>query len=82
MLNLKQNTLVKAVGIIVLSAVVWTIGYLSGLEIGQKKAEQNFSQQRQNENNQRAAQLPKIPNVPDNQNTGLSDQLPAIPQIK
>lgn len=81
MLNLKNNPLVKAIAIIVLSAVVWTVGYLSGLEIGQKKAEQKFSQQNQNQNNQQPAQLPQIPAVPDGQGRALSNQLPQIPVV-
>lgn len=82
MLNLKNNPLVKAIAIVVLSAVVWTVGYLSGLEIGQKRAEQKFSQQNQDQNNQQKAQLPQIPTASNNQSEVTNNQLPAIPQIK
>lgn len=81
MLNLKNNPLVKAIAIVVLSAMVWTVGYLSGLEIGQKKAEQKFNQQSQNQNNQQKAILPQIPDTTDGQDRFSPDQLPQIPQV-
>lgn len=81
MSNLKNNPLVKAIAIVVLSAIVWTVGYLSGLEIGQKRAEQNFSQQNQNQNKQQNAQLPKIPEGSENQGEVTNNQLPQIPEV-
>ncbi len=81
MLNLKENTLVKVIALVILLAVIWTIGYLSGLEIGQKRAEQNLTQQNQKENNQTKALLPQIPAIPGNQGTASNNQLPQIPTV-
>ena len=82
MSNLKDNTLVKVIAVIILMVGVWTIGYLSGLEIGQKRAEQNFSQTNQEAANQKDAQLlPRIPQVPANQGSASNNQLPQIPAV-
>ena len=80
--KLKDSVFVKVIAMIILLSGIWIIGYLSGLEIGQKKAEQAFIRQNQNKNTQAEIQLPQIPEIPDNQNTGLNNQLPQIPQIK
>lgn len=82
MRQLKNAIIVKVIAIVVFTAVVWTIGYLSGLEIGQKRTEQNFSQQNQNQKDQNGALLPQIPEAAGNNSAGQNNVLPQIPTIK
>ncbi|MFA6304466.1 MAG: hypothetical protein WCV73_01360 [Patescibacteria group bacterium] len=82
MSTIQKNLLIKVIGLIILLLAIWLIGYFSGLEIGQKKAIQEFSlQNQQKQNFEQNNQLPQIPAGAEAGANLTNNAFPEIPKI-